>query len=74
MAKHGSVVSIVPRSASHNLNNSKHMLHASQYILWNVFQVVVSIVKSDGLIMDNVRSNAHALRTCKISIVRHPLS
>ena len=47
---------------------------SSQYLLQNVPLVGESIVKSNGLMMDNVQSNAHALGTCKISIDRRRLS
>jgi len=42
---------------------AKMAFTSSQYLLRNVPQVEESIVKSDGLMMDNIRSNAHALGT-----------
>jgi hypothetical protein len=53
---------------------AKMAFTSSQHLLWSVPKVGQSIIKSDGLMMDYVRSNALALGTCKISIGRHPLS
>ena len=77
MCRHGSVVSIVPRSVSRRLKSLKQMPHwwpSLQYLLWSVPKVGQSIIKSDELMMDCVWSNAQALGTCKIYIVRRSLS